>query len=91
MPRRGAEGPETVGRVFPVVIGQRLPILGEMLDDLKVVGAGMLMDNPLDNAQRPVEPLRVTRHIGERKEGFGAVHVVVGTAIRLFTAPVPRE
>ncbi|RMM28771.1 hypothetical protein ALP21_05426 [Pseudomonas savastanoi pv. phaseolicola] len=91
MPRRSAEGPETVGRVFPVVIGKRLPVLGEMLDDLKVVGTGMLMDNPLDNAQRPVEPLRVTRHIGECKEGFGAVHVAVGAAIRFLIAPVPRE
>ncbi|RMS25321.1 hypothetical protein ALP69_05479 [Pseudomonas syringae pv. aceris] len=91
MPRRGAEGPETVRRIFPVVIGQRLPVLGEMLDDLKIVGTGMLVDNPLDDAQRPVEPLRVAGHISEREESFGAVHVAVGTAVGLFIAPVPRE
>ncbi|RML50155.1 hypothetical protein ALQ94_05480 [Pseudomonas amygdali pv. morsprunorum] len=91
MPRRGAERPETVGRVVMVVVGQRLPALSEVLDDLKVVRPGLLMDYPLDNAQRPVEPLCIAGHVGQREKGFGAVHVAVGTAVGFFMAPVLRE
>ncbi|RMP19625.1 hypothetical protein ALQ26_05999 [Pseudomonas amygdali pv. lachrymans] len=91
MPRRGAERPEAISRVFAVVIGQRLPVLCEVLDDLKIVGPGMLMDHPLDNAQRPVEPLSIAGYVGQREEGFGAVHVAVGAAIGLFVAPVLRK
>ncbi|KPX46893.1 Uncharacterized protein ALO68_05699 [Pseudomonas syringae pv. helianthi] len=91
VPRSGAERPKAVGRVFTVVVWQGLPVTGEVLDDLKMVGTGMLMDNPLDDAQRPVEPLGIASHVGQCEKGLGAVHVAVRTAIGLLAAPVPSE
>ncbi|RMQ50890.1 hypothetical protein ALQ04_05423 [Pseudomonas cichorii] len=91
MPRRGAERTKTVGGIVAVIVGQRLPGLAEMLDDLEVIGRGMAMNDSLDNAQRPLKPLPVAGDIRQGQESLGTVHVAVGAAIGFLTLPVTGE
>ncbi|MNQ91045.1 hypothetical protein D3C85_1064090 [compost metagenome] len=88
---RGAVGSETIGRTGLVVLAQRLPLSVKMLDDPIVVSRRMTVDHPLDNPQRAAQPAIVLGDIGQGEEGFGGVHVAVGTAIGLLDAPVAAE
>ncbi|MNN15490.1 hypothetical protein D3C81_1285960 [compost metagenome] len=91
MARGGAVGAEAVGRIVVVVVPQRLPVAIEMLDHQVIVGSGVTMDHPLDDALGTAQPAVVIGDIGQGEEGFGGVHVAVGAPVRLLFAPVAVE
>nr|GFC21755.1 hypothetical protein [Tanacetum cinerariifolium] len=91
MTGRGAIGPETIVGLVDVVVPHGLPLQSEVLDYLMLVAGGMLVDDPLDDAQCPVQPAGIASDIRQGEKGFGAVHVAVGTAIVFFVAPVTVE
>ena len=82
MSRRGAVRPERVGRALAVVLGQRLPVCGEVLDDAPVVIASHC-DQAFDDGQGALAPAGVTGHVGSHEVGLDGVHVAVGATVVL--------
>ncbi|MNZ74141.1 hypothetical protein D3C78_925830 [compost metagenome] len=91
MARGGAVGAKAVGRIFAVVLAQRLPGAVEMLDHQVVVGGCVTMDHALDNPLGTAQPTAVISDIGQGEEGFSGVHVAVGASVGFFFTPVAIE
>ena len=96
VPDRDAVGAERVRRLVAVVLGQRLPVRGEVLGEPPVPLPRPAVHHPLHGAQRlPAEPrgprVAVPQGVGGGHRRLHAVHVGVHAAIGGKRLPVAGE
>ena len=84
--RRGAERPEPVARPVAVVVGQRLPVRGEVLGDAPLPRRGET-DEPAADGLGPAQAGCLPGRAVRGQEGFHRVHVGVEAAVGIGLMP----